>query len=217
MLDFNNEIESCLKSINNTNDKEQNFQGRLYAHFLPFEKDGYIVEMETSVNDEHLKSILKDRMHDNTPSDFTKADFHKIEIDLLVYKPDQSELYAAELKWIYNRTNGWNVVDHLEDFKADAIFCHQLVKKAKFTQTCTIVVYDFCPEKQVRRFCPRDENTKAEKYDFLGGSYPAKNYGRIQSDESGGMSSFKWVQLVNHTDKRKYKYYIIKFGETNIC
>ena len=120
MIHFSQEIEKCLNNVYNTNNKEQNFQGRLYAHFLPFEKEGYVVEMETSVNDEHLKPVLLKRMNDSRLSDLKKDDFRKIEIDLLLYKEDFSEMYAAELKWVYNRSEGWNVVDHLEDFKDDA-------------------------------------------------------------------------------------------------
>jgi len=212
MLNFTQEIETCLKTLRNTNDKEQNFQGRLYAHLLQFEKEGYIVEMETSVNDEHLKSILKSRMKDSSARDFNKDDFRKIEIDLLVYKPDLSELYASELKWVFNRTTGWNVVDHLEDFKDDAIFCHQLIEKAHFTETCSVVVYDFYPEKQVKRYSPKNPATMQEKMDFLGGVYPAQPSGKIQCNEQGDMASFKWIDLEDKKLDRDYRYYIIQFN-----
>ena len=211
MINFSKEIESALHVLNNTNDKEQNMQGRLYAHFLQFEKEGYVVEMETSVNDETLKRILKERMSDTTPFDFTKQDYRKIEIDLLVYKPDQSELYAAELKWIYNRTKGWNVVDHLEEFKADSIFCHQLVEKARFTETCSLVVYDFYKDKQVKRYSPKNQNTQQEKLDFLGGDYPARAHGMIQCDEEGNKAPFNWIDLKDYRDDRDYKYYMITY------
>lgn len=211
MLNFSKEIEAALRVLNNTNDKEQNMQGRLYAHFLQFEKEGYVVEMETSVNDESLKRILKERMNDTTPTDFSKQDFRKIEIDLLVYKPNQSELYAAELKWVYNRTKGWNVVDHLEDFKADSIFCHQLVEKARFTETCSVVVYDFNENKQVKRYSPKNQDTLQEKLDFLGGEYPARDYGMIQFDEEGNKVSFNWIDLKDYRNDRDYKYYMLTF------
>jgi len=211
MINFSHEIVKCLKNVHNTNNKEQNFQGRLYAHFLPFEKEGYIVEMETSVNDEHLKPILKQRMHDTSATDFKKADFRKIEIDLLIYKKDYSEMYAAELKWVYNRSEGWNVLDHLEDFKDDAIFCHQLIEKAHFNETCSVVVYDFDPQKQVKRYSPRNIETQQEKLDFLGGSYPAHERGTIISDEQGGKSSFQWIDLMDHKAGQDYKYYMITF------
>jgi len=211
MINFSKEIEKCLNNVHNTNNKEQNFQERLYAHFLPFEKDGYVVEMETSVNDEHLKPILKKRMNVKDENDFKKADFRKIEIDLLIYKKDYSEMYAAELKWIYNRTTGWNVVDHLEEFKDDAVFCHQLVEKAHFDETCSVVVYDFNPDKQVRRYSPKNKETIQEKLDFLGGSYPATDHGSIISDEQGGKTDFEWIDLKDYVDGQDYKYYLIKF------
>ena len=212
MLNFSQEIKKCLEDVHNTNNKEQNFQGRLYAHFLPIEKSGYIVEMETSVNDEHLKPIIKKRMSVDDSNDFNKTDFKKIEIDLLIYKEDFSEIYAAELKWIYNRTEGWNVVDHLEDFKDDAIFCRQLVEKAHFTETCSVVVYDFDPNKQVIRYAPRDEKTKQEKLDFLGGPYPAHDKGKIISKENAETSDFEWIGLKEYKEGQKYKYYLIKFN-----
>ncbi len=213
MVNFCQEIVRCLNNVHNTNNKEQNFQGRLYAHFLPFEKEGYVVEMETSVNDEHLKPILKKRMKATDSNDFKKTDFKKIEIDLLIYKKDYSEMYAAELKWIYNRTTGWNVVDHLEEFKADAVFCHQLVEKAHFNETCSVVVYDFDPDKQVKRYSPRNSDTEQEKLDFLGGSYPAHDRGQIVCDERGEKAEFKWIDLKDYTDGQDYKYYLLKFSK----
>lgn len=213
MINFTSEIEQCIKHISNTNDKEQNFQGRLYAHFLQFEKQGYLVEMETSVNDEHFKSILKQRMRDKSDKDFTKADFRKIEVDLFIYKPDQSELYAAELKWIYNRTSGWNVVDHLEELKADAIFCNQLVQKAAFTETCSVVVYDFYPPKQVKRYSPKKQETMQEKLEFLGGDYPAREFGKIACDVDGSTIDFHWIDIDDKGRDRDYKYYILKYSK----
>lgn len=211
MMNFAQEIEKALCALRNTNDKEQNMQGRLYAHFLQFEAEGYIVEMETSVNDEKLKRLLKQRMGDESPADFTKQDFRKIEIDLLVYRPDASELYAAELKWIYNRTKGWNVVDHLEEFKADSIFCHQLVAKARFTETVSLVVYDFYEPKQVKRYSPKRQDTLEEKLNFLGGAYPARSHGSIVASEAGDLVPFEWRDLQDHRDDRDYKYYLLAF------
>ena len=211
MIHFSQEIEKCLNNVYNTNNEEQNFQGRLYAHFLTFEKEGYVVEMETSVNDEHLKPVLLKRMNDSRLSDFKKDDFRKIEIDLLLYKEDFSEMYAAELKWVYNRSEGWNVVDHLEDFKDDAIFCHQLIEKANFNETCSVVVYDFNPKKQVKRYSPRNTETQQEKLEFLGGSYPAADHGKIIVDEHGGKIDFKWIDLKDYKEDQDYKYYIIRF------
>lgn len=209
MLNFSEELQKALLILKNTNDKEQNMQGRLYAHFLQFESEGYRVEMETSINDEHIKRILKSRMHDSSPQDFTKKDFRKIEIDLLVYKSDLTELYAAELKWVYNRSCGWNVVDHLEDFKDDSVFCHQLIEKAGFTETCSLVVYDFFPDKQVKRFSPKNQETLAEKMAFLGGDYPARDHGQIQNDEAGHLVAFEWKDFPDERDNRHYRYYMI--------
>lgn len=209
MLNFSQEIKKCLEDVHNTNNKEQNFQGRLYAHFLPIEKFGYVVEMETSVNDEHLKPILKKRMSIDDSNDFNKTDFKKIEIDLLIYKEDFSEMYAAELKWIYNRTEGWNVVDHLEDFKEDAIFCRQLVEKAHFTETCSVVVYDFDPNKQVKN--PRFVKNAEEKWAFLGNDYKEPKYGKIISKEPDGKTDFEWIDLKEYKEGQKYKYYLVKF------
>lgn len=212
MIHFSSEIEKCLREVQNSNNKEQNFQGRLYAHFLPFEKKGYVVEMETSINDEHLKPILKKRLADSNDKDFTKSEFRKREIDLLIYKPDYSEIYAAELKWIYYRDTGWNVVDHLRQFEDDAIFCHQLVNQAHFTQTCSVVVYDFDPNKQVKDYRPRNEKTKQAKLDFLGGAYltfPLGGY--IKYDEQGTLTSFEWKNMPCKAQNQKYRYYLISF------
>ena len=129
MIDFNKEIENCLKSLRNSNNKEQNFQGRLYAYFLKFEEYGYVVEMETNIKD-----------IPNTNS----ALFVKKEIDLLIYKHDYSEKYAAELKWTYDP--GFHYLDKLEEYKKDVIFVNQLVQLADFDETCSVVVIDTNPQ-----------------------------------------------------------------------
>lgn len=36
MLKFPKELEAALHVLNNMNNKEQNMQGRLYAHFLQY-------------------------------------------------------------------------------------------------------------------------------------------------------------------------------------
>lgn len=220
MIQFSAEIEKCLLEVKNSNNKEQNFQGKLYAHFLPFEKEGYVVEMETSINDEHLKPKLKERLQDTRETDFTKADFRKREIDILIYKLDFSEVYAAELKWIYNRTTGWNVVDHLSQFEDDAIFCHQLVDKARFSQTCSVVVYDFDPNKQVKNYHPRNEKTKQAKLDFLDGAYSIlPKGGCIKFNEQGTPITFEWKDMPCEAKNQKYRYYIISFphNHENTC
>lgn len=198
MMNFSEEIENCLKDVRNTNNKEQNFQGRLYAHFLKFEEEGYIIEMETSINDEHIREL------------FSSNNFKKKEIDLLVYKPDFSEIYAAELKWIYyHDTTPRNVVDHLNQYIEDAIFCHQLKIQAGFTQTCSVVVYDFDPKKQVKKLNP-NKNT-LEKTNFLGGNYSiCYTCGKIPFDENGSLIDFQWKDITS-TIHKHHKYYIIKF------
>lgn len=150
MINLKQEIENCLKTLRNSNNKEQNFQGRLYAYFLKFEKDGYIVEMETSINDDHISLFPKDKK------------FEKKEIDLLIYKKDLSEKYAIELKWIYhqNGSGKWNVLDNLPSFEQDLIFVKQLKNSANFTQTCSLVVYDIDPEKTTK---PRKNRKNEEK------------------------------------------------------
>lgn len=148
MINLKHEIETFLNSNwCNTNDKEQNMQGRLYAWLLRFEQIGYVVEMETSVRDEHLKCFKNKVWKD----DFSLEKFAKKEMDLFIYNKAFTEVYAAELKWIYKRDKGWNILDNLEDFKDDAKFCYQLVEHGGFTETCSVVVQDFERSKQVQR------------------------------------------------------------------
>lgn len=128
MLNLKEEIEKFL-SLDwvNTNNKEQNFQGRLYAYLQHLEQWGYLVEMETSRNDEHIKYSF---------SSYT--DWAKTEMDILVYKKDMSEKYAAELKWFYDPT--FHYFDHIEEYKMDVKFARQLVEQGGFTEACSIVI-----------------------------------------------------------------------------
>jgi len=60
MINLTDTIDDALITIVNTNNKEQNFQGRLYASLIKLEKYGYVVEMETNVKDDHLPFFPKD-------------------------------------------------------------------------------------------------------------------------------------------------------------
>ena len=46
MINLKEEIITCLQDWRNTNNKEQNLQGWLYAHFLKYRSEGYVIEME---------------------------------------------------------------------------------------------------------------------------------------------------------------------------
>lgn len=208
MINLKLEIETFLNSHwCNINDKEQNMQGRLYAYFLRFEQQGYIIEMETSIQDEHVAELFKTTLGDGDQT-------VKKEIDLFIHNSELTENYAAELKWIYNRTKGWNVVDHLTEFEKDAKFCRWLVEKHDtFKETCSVVVYDFDSNKQVKRFSPKLK--KEEKLAFLAGSYPPNlsQKGKIESGNRQNVE-FCWQKLENQVlpgVSRDYYYYIISF------
>ena len=83
-------------------------QGRLYTWLLRFEQQGYTEEMETSIHDEHLADIMPD-LADSKPC--------KSEMDIFIHDASYVELYAIELKWIYNKTTGWNVEDTYVTFE----------------------------------------------------------------------------------------------------
>ena len=208
MINLKHEIETFLNSNwCNTNDKEQNMQGRLYAWLLRLEQQGYTVEMETSIHDAHLDDTMPEITADNKPA--------KTEMDIFISHKDTPELYAVELKWIYNKTEGWNVVDHLQDFEKDAMFCRWLAEKADFTETCSVVVYDFEESKQVKRYSPK-ERIK-EKRLFLGKDYPVDKSKRcyIQTGDDQ-LAPFMWQKLNNISlPDRDYYYYIISFQNKN--
>lgn len=206
MINLKLEIETFLNSCwCNINDKEQNMQGRLYAYFLRFEQQGYTVEMKTSIHDEHVAELFKTAKGDEP--------IKKV-IDLFIHNSELTENYAAELKWIYNRTKGWNVVDHLTEFENDAKFCRWLVNKnCTFKETCSVVVYDFDSNKQVKRFSPKQKIE--EKWKFLADSYPPdlSKKGKIESGNQQYVE-FCWQKLDNQIlsgTSRDYYYYIISF------
>ncbi len=229
MINLKQEIETFLNSNwCNTNDKEQNMQGRLYAWLLRFEQQGYTVEMETSVRDEHIKCFNNKACKDNFPIE----DFAKKEMDLFIFNKDFSEVYAAELKWIYKRDEGWNILDNLEDFKDDAKFCYQLVEHGRFTETCSVVVQDFEESKQVQR-CSWSRNKPEvirDKQHFLGReSYPSvedltKLPGgsiNVKDNDSPVYLPFEWKDLhqeqkLPNPPKRQYRYYILDFNQDNV-
>lgn len=188
MINLKEEIREGLKGWCNTNDKEQNLQGWLYAHFLKFQKDGYVVEMETNIKqDEHLEWLFKDKK-------VNRDAFCKSEVDLLIYHPIRKEVYAMELKWVYHRDEGWNVVDHLTDFMCDAHFCRQLLKHHICTDVCSFVAYNFNPQKQVKKANFSKEQTIKEA--FLGGPYMDSNGNRRLPTE-GAINGvhFEWESL----------------------
>lgn len=189
MINLRKEIETCLQTLKNSNNKEQNFQGRLYAYFLKFEKEGYIVEMETSIKDDHIPFF----------NELDTNKFYKKEIDLLIYKQDYSEKYAIELKWIYHQDGSgkWNVLDNLPSFEKDLVFVKQLKEIAHFTETCSIVVYDADPEK----------TTKPSKH-----RKNAKNERPFAEDHIICGEKFDLLPLPSCNKKNQdYWYYIISF------
>jgi len=215
MINFSQEIEDCLKALRNTNNKEQNFQGLLYHHFLCKYGDDYEVEMETSRDDIHVKgSIIPEYIVDD------KDVYRKKEIDLLVYnRSDHSEKYAAELKWIYHRPDAgrWNCLDMLEPFADDAVFVEQLKNHAGFTETCSVVVYDFNPNSIVKRVVFGSPEQEQIKKAFLGGEFnEERTRGTLIAYEgihkNPRQFPFVWHDtMVNIEPGQKNKYYIIKF------
>lgn len=151
MINLQNEIENCLKTLRNTNNKEQNFQGRLYAYFLKFEKEGYIIEMETSVNDTHI------------PFFSDTISYKKKEIDILIYKEDYSEKYAIELKWNYNP--GFHYLDRLCEYEDDVIFVKQLVEKANFDETYSVIIVDTNPKHLTKLRQKRKNQEKEDSFE----------------------------------------------------
>lgn len=197
MINLKEEIITCLQDWRNTNNKEQNLQGWLYAYFLKYRSEGYVIEMETNIRqDEHLGWLFKNK-------DVDRNNFCKSEVDLFIYNESQKEAYAVELKWIYHRDTGWNVVDHLPAYECDAQFCNQLLSHYICSDVCSLVVYDFNPEKQVKN--PRFSKDSCKKEDFLGGKYTDEKGNRRQPT-AGRICGipFKWLPLYDD-----YCYYII--------
>ena len=79
MINLKEEIITCLQDWRNTNNKEQNLQGWLYAHFLKYRSEGYVIEMETNIRqDEHLGWLFENK-------DVNRNNFCKSEVDLFIY------------------------------------------------------------------------------------------------------------------------------------
>ncbi len=219
MLNLRDLIERFFQTgWKNTNDKEQNLQGRLYAYLLPLQSRGYTVEMETSTVDEHLKKFWDEK---GVSEDDIK-DLPKKEIDLLIYNDIMSEVYAAELKWIYERKGRWNILDNLDGFTKDAKFCKQLHEIAGFTGTCSVVVQNFEESKQVKRSYWREtENNKGyvdRKRHFLGCYSYHKDPSDLRKLKGGSILvddthyvPFVWKDLyqVKGVAPRDYRYYIV--------
>ena len=70
MMNFSEEIENCLKDVRNTNNKEQNFQGRLGGNYsichtcgkIPFNENGSLIDFQwkniTSTTHKHHKYYI---------------------------------------------------------------------------------------------------------------------------------------------------------------
>lgn len=149
------EIDSFLHSsyFVNTNHREQNLQGRLYAYLLHLEQDGYVVEMETNIKSEEYSELFKDTRY--------RDSLLKSEVDILIYRPknplkpkqkerlkvllttsvkdlsapDQKEIkelskkhfedvYVIELKWFYSPE--FHYFDRYQEFAEDVAFVKQL-------------------------------------------------------------------------------------------
>lgn len=208
MIEFSKEIEQCLKTLRNTNNKEQNFQGILFHHFMTKFGDTYEVEMETSRDDEHVKDHLIPTVDTNG----NLINYRKKEIDLLVYnKNHKDEKYAAELKWVYHRngTGGWNCLDMLGPFGDDAFFVDQLKEYAGFTETCSVVIYDFNEQTSVKRVVyGENENVKRA---FLGGEFDEDRKKGVLMVEDKSYPFVWHDNMVNIEKGQKNKYYIIRF------
>lgn len=175
----------------NTNEKEQNLQGRLYSFFTNLEDLGYIVEMETSVKDNHLAKVLN------------KNSFKKTEIDLLIYKHDFSEKYAVELKWFYSP--GFHYFDRFKEFQEDCFFAKQLVQSG-FDEACSVVVvnpHGITNANNNRKNFDLLMNFGFDKYN----SIPRKL--RYNNNED---IEFSWETTPGLSSDEKVYYYIISFS-----
>lgn len=134
-MNIQNEIQGFLNSsyFTNTNHREQNLQGRLYAYLLHLEKEGYVVEMESNiVKSNDYKDLFGD-------PDLRK-DLIKSEVDILIYKKKGNEFveaYAIELKWFYDP--GFHYFDNYKEFVKDVAFVQQLRSgNTRFTETAAL-------------------------------------------------------------------------------
>lgn len=135
MIHIQNEIQGFLNSsyFTNTNHREQNLQGRLYAYLLHLEKAGYVVEMESN--------IVKSNDYDNLFEDPSlRQNLIKSEVDILIYKKkgdEFEEAYAIELKWFYDP--GFHYFDKYKEFVKDVAFVQQLRSgNTRFTETAAL-------------------------------------------------------------------------------
>ena len=156
MIHLQQELEKCFKTLRNTNNKEQNFQGRLYTYFLKLEKEGYVVEMETNIGD--------------IPNISQPSTYEKKEIDLFIYKKDYSEKYAIELKWTHDP--GYHYLDKLGEYKKDVIFVRQLFQLANFDETCSVIVVDTnCKTQPRKNRINQDEEKRFEDGELCGENF----------------------------------------------
>lgn len=196
MIDIKKETENILKvDWHNTNGKEQNFQGWLYANFLKLLPNGYTIELESNIKkDEHLQP-LRDKIGDCNS-------LKKSEIDILIYNSGFSEVHAIELKWRYEHGNEkWSVADQIEEYEKDIDFCEEL-KECGLTSAISLVVYNFAPQRQTR-FTSTNERKKA----FVGNDYKK---GDIPQGCSIKGIPFEWKEFYNDEGK-EYYYYLIEF------
>lgn len=135
MIHIQNEIQGFLNSsyFTNTNHREQNLQGRLYAYLLHLEKEGYVVEMESNI----VKSNDYNNLFGNS---FGNSSLLKSEVDILIYKKEGDEFveaYAIELKWFYDP--GFHYFDNYKEFVKDVAFVQQLRSgNTRFTETAAL-------------------------------------------------------------------------------
>ena len=135
MILIQNEIQGFLNSsyFTNTNHREQNLQGRLYAYLLHLEKEGYVVEMESNiVKSNDYKKLFEDS--------FGNSSLLKSEVDILIYKKEGDEFveaYAIELKWFDDP--GFHYFDNDKEFVKDVAFVQQLRSgNTRFTETAAL-------------------------------------------------------------------------------
>lgn len=215
MIHFCQEIETFIHQVRNTNNKEQNFQSQLVHFFTEKYGNDYIIEVETSRADTHVKDA---RMIAQSDIDGVLIPYRKKEIDLLIYnKTDKTEKYAAELKWIYHRegTGGWCCLDSLDAFSDDAVFVEQLVEHSGFTETCSVVVYDFNPGRQVKRVVWGTPEQKKRKRAFLDGEYHQERLkGTLVDGKTHKGYPFVWRKLEYKSEpEQDCRYYILTFSK----
>lgn len=212
MIHLKQEVEKFLNSNwCNSNDKEQNMQGRLYAYLMHFEQLGYTVEMETSVNDEHMISVFKQCERDLLADKKEKQ--LKTEMDILIYKknPDYNgkdedyeynELYEVELKWYHDA--GFHYFDRIEEYKKDIRFAKFLVEKARFNEAVSVLIVN--PYKNT--IPRRDRSNYSELSAF---AYDEENLDKKSTLEIDDFKvNINWHELSGKSPKtEKCFYYIV--------